>query len=146
MKEVAKADRADNKAKIIDGSNQQSHNRHDDQLDDGAFIQRAEEEFKRKPVIPKSIFAEVTPTPRNPSARSRLAPAQSSRERDFLEKSMAHDSLSGRSQVSQVSYSVARLPQVPSGLGQRFASQPRPTSKALNSLSSSDSDDQFTDQ
>jgi len=50
--QVVQIDRADDKAKMMDGGNSQSHMPDNDQLNDDAFLDKAEEEFKRKPVIP----------------------------------------------------------------------------------------------
>jgi hypothetical protein len=66
-KEEAKKDRADEKAKMVAGGNHPGLAPDDDQLNDDAFLNKAEEEFKRKPVIPQSIFGDIKTMPRNPS-------------------------------------------------------------------------------
>jgi len=113
-------------------------------LNDGALLDKAEEEFKRKPVIPKSIFGEINTMSRNPSVR--LIPMNTkSKDEDYIERSMANESRSAQSRVSR------HEPPVPSSLGKRFASQPKPSVKAKNSIdpfdrSDSDSYDEFKEQ
>lgn len=73
-KEEAKKDRADEKAKMLAGGNHPGLALDDDQLNDDAFLDKAEEEFKRKPAIPQSIFGDIKTMSRNPSASRILVP------------------------------------------------------------------------